>query len=70
MEKSEFRVVIRHLYLKGLTPKEIKANLDEVQGTFAPVFATVYNWVQSVQQEQVLDFSKTIRDFKTFFFFK
>ena len=24
MEKSEFRVVIKHLYLKGLTPKEIK----------------------------------------------
>ena len=24
--------------------------------------------IQSVQQERVLDFSKTIRDFKTFFF--
>ena len=27
-----------------------------------------YHVVQSVQQERVLDFSKTIRDFKTFFF--
>ena len=44
MEKSEFRAVIKHLYLKGLTPKEIKAELDEVHGTSAPVFPTVYNW--------------------------
>ena len=28
MEKSEFRAVIKHLYLKGLTPKKIKAELD------------------------------------------
>ena len=30
MEKSEFRAVIKHLYLKILRPKEIKAELDEV----------------------------------------
>ena len=45
MEKSEFRAVTKHLYLKGLTPKQIKAELDDVHGTSAPVFATVYNWV-------------------------
>ena len=45
MDKSEFRAVIKHLYLKGLTPKKVKAELDEVHGTSAPVFATVYNWV-------------------------
>ena len=44
-KKSEFRTVIKHLYLKGLTPKEIKSELDEVHGTSAPVFATVYNGV-------------------------
>ena len=44
-KKSAFRAVIKYLYLKGLTPKEIKAELDEVQGASAPVFATVYNWV-------------------------
>ena len=44
MEKSEFRVVIQRLYLKGSTLKEIKAQLDEVHGTSAPVFATVYNY--------------------------
>ena len=28
-----------------MTPKEIKAELDEVDGTSAPVLGTVYNWV-------------------------
>ena len=41
MEKSEFRTVIKHLYLKGLTPKEIKAELDGVHSASAPVFAIV-----------------------------
>ncbi|XP_075237044.1 protein GVQW3-like [Lycorma delicatula] len=45
MEKSEFQVVIKHLYLKGLTLKEIKAELYEVHGISAPVFTTVYSWV-------------------------
>ncbi|XP_018395973.1 PREDICTED: uncharacterized protein LOC108774379 [Cyphomyrmex costatus] len=31
--------------MKGLTPKEIKAELDNVHSTSAPAFATVYNWV-------------------------
>ncbi|GBN67408.1 hypothetical protein AVEN_236337-1 [Araneus ventricosus] len=44
MENNELRAVIKHFYLKGLTPKEIKAELDEVHGTSAPAFATVYNW--------------------------
>ena len=44
MEKSEFQAVIKHLYLKGLAPKEIKAELDKVHDTSAPLFATVYNW--------------------------
>ena len=44
-KKNEFRAVVKHLYLKGLTPKEIRAELNEVHGTSAPVFATVYNWV-------------------------
>ncbi|XP_036149093.1 protein GVQW3-like [Monomorium pharaonis] len=50
MERSEFRAVIKHLYLKGLTPKEIKTVLDEVHGTSAPVFATVYNWVNEFKR--------------------
>ena len=42
--------MIKHLYLKGLTPKEIKAGLDEVHGTSAPVFVTVYNWVNEFKR--------------------
>ena len=42
----------KHLYLKGLTPKEIKAELDEVHGTSAPVFATVYNWVNGFKRDR------------------
>ncbi|KAG5336710.1 SETMR methyltransferase, partial [Acromyrmex heyeri] len=44
MEKNEFCVVIKHLHMKGLTPKEIKAELDNVHSTSA-AFATAYNWV-------------------------
>ena len=50
MEKSEFQAVIKYLYLKGLTPKEIKAELGEVHGTSAPVFASVYNWVNEFKR--------------------
>lgn len=50
MNKSEFRAVIKHLHLKGLSPKEIKAELDAVHGTSAPVFATVYNWVNEFKR--------------------
>lgn len=40
VRKSLIREVTRHTYtyLKGLTPKEIKAELDDVHGTSAFVF--------------------------------
>ena len=44
MEKNEFRAVIKH-YMKGLTPKDIKAKLNNVHSTSVPAFANVYNWV-------------------------
>ena len=50
MGKSEFRVVIKHLYFKGFTPKEIKAELNERHGTSAPVFSTFYNWVNELKR--------------------
>ena len=50
MEKSVFRAVISHLYLKDLTLKEVKAELDKVHGTSAPVFATIYNWVNEFKR--------------------
>ncbi|KAG5322691.1 SETMR methyltransferase, partial [Pseudoatta argentina] len=32
-KKNEFHAVIKHLHMKGLTPKEIKAELDNVHST-------------------------------------
>ena len=43
-------MVIKHLYLKDLSLKEIKAELGEVHGTSAPVFATIYNWVNEFKR--------------------
>ncbi len=43
--KSKFCVVIKCLHLKGLTPKEIKVEFYAVHGESAPMFTTVYNWV-------------------------
>jgi len=36
--------------MKDLTPKEIKAELDNVYSTSAPAFATVYNWVNEFKR--------------------
>ena len=48
--KNEFRAVIKHLHMKGLTPKEIKVELDNVHSTSASAFATVYNWVNEFKR--------------------
>jgi len=52
MEKTEFRVVIKHLHIKGLMPKEIKAELDNVHSISAPAFAIVYNWVNEFKRSR------------------
>ena len=39
--------------MKGLTPKEIKVELDDVRGTSAPVFATTYNWVNDFKRGRI-----------------
>ena len=38
------KVSFEQWYLRGLTPKEIKAELNKVHGTSAPVFSTVKYW--------------------------
>jgi len=50
MEKNEFRAVIKHYHIKGLTAKKIKDELDLVHGTSAPSLATVYNWVNEFKR--------------------
>ena len=47
MEKNGFRAVIKHI---KETPKEIKAELNNVHSTSAPAFATVYNWVNEFKR--------------------
>ena len=41
----EYRVVIRYLYLKGKTGKEIHGELTDVYGSSAPSYAQVKIWV-------------------------
>lgn len=43
--KTQFRAVIRHCYLKGKTPKEIKDELIEDIGTSVPAIKTIYRWI-------------------------
>ena len=50
MEKNEFRAMIKHLHMKSLTPKEIKAKLDNAP-FIAPAFATVYNWMNKFKRD-------------------
>ncbi|KYN44167.1 hypothetical protein ALC56_01389, partial [Trachymyrmex septentrionalis] len=40
---------------KSGSPKEIKAELDNVHSTSAPVFATVYNWVNEFKRGEIID---------------
>ena len=43
--KVEYRPVIRNLYLKGKTGKEIHGELADVYGSSAPSYAQVKFWV-------------------------
>ena len=43
--KVEYRAVIRYLYLKGKTGKEIHCELADVYGSPAPFYASVNFWV-------------------------
>lgn len=45
MEKIGHRYVIQYFYLKGLSPTNIKAELDSTLGESAPSFRTVKFWV-------------------------
>jgi len=45
MEKIGHRYVIQYFHLKGLTPTNIKAELDSTLGESAPSFTTIKYWV-------------------------
>ena len=44
--KAEYRAVIRYLYLKDKTGKEIHGELADVYGSSAPSYAQVKFWVE------------------------
>ena len=48
--KVEYRVVIRYLYLKGKTGKEIHGELANVYGSSAPSSAQVKFWVREFKR--------------------
>ena len=45
MEKIGHRYVIQYFHLKGLTPTNIKTELDSTLGESAPSFTTIKYWV-------------------------
>jgi len=49
MEKTSFK----HLHIKGLTPKEIKAELDNIYSTSTSAFATIYIWVNEFKRDRI-----------------
>ena len=42
--------MIKHVHMKGLTPKEIKAELNNIRSISVLAFATVYNWVNEFKR--------------------
>ena len=50
MEKNDKRVVIKYMYMKGLTVNETLADMQQVLGDNAPSFSTIYRWFGEFQQ--------------------
>ena len=50
--KVEYRAVIRYLYLKGKTGKEIHSELANVYGSSAPSYAQVKFWVGEFKRDR------------------
>ena len=50
--KVEYHAVIRHLYLKGKTDKEIHGELAHVYGSFASSYAQAKFWVGEFQRSR------------------
>ena len=48
--KVEYRAIIRYLYLKGKTGKEIHGELADVYGSSAPSYVQVKFWVGELER--------------------
>ena len=51
--KCEYRAVIRCLYLKGKTGKEIHSELAHLYGSSAPSYARVKFWVGEFKRDRM-----------------
>ena len=47
MEESEFRVLIKHYFLRGKTLPETKAKLDKYYSDFAPSYEMFQKWLSN-----------------------
>lgn len=45
MDTKEYRIIIKHLFLSGLSAKQIDENLEKTYGKSKPSYSTVKNWV-------------------------
>ena len=51
MEKFEIRAVIKHLYQKGMPPKEIHEDFVKTLGKEFPSYSTVKRWEAALKKE-------------------
>ncbi|CAH2090560.1 unnamed protein product [Euphydryas editha] len=58
MEKSEKRAVIKYFYLKGLTPFQIKEELDSTLKDSSPSYSTVKQWVSEFKKGRTSTFDE------------
>ena len=47
MDEREFRVLIKHYFMKGKSPQKTKEKLEKNYGQSAPSIRTVYKWFQN-----------------------
>ena len=62
MEKEQYRLVIRFLFLEGKSRSEIKKRLDAVYGDSSASMATVKNWFNEFQRGRTSVFDETRPD--------
>ena len=53
MDKKEIRAVIKYLFLKNLSPKEIHTDMVETMNDHAPSYSTVKQWVGEFKRGRV-----------------
>lgn len=50
MKKEDFRGVIQHFHMKGVTPKQIEEELDSVHEESSPSYTTVKVWANEFKR--------------------